>query len=78
VPVYYFHIHNDDVTIDEEGVELSDRTAAVACAVNAARSLAAEDVLRGRLRLSDRIVIEDENHRLVREVRFDEAVQIGK
>jgi hypothetical protein len=76
MPIYYFHIHNDDVTIDEEGIDLRDHASAVEYGIQAARSLAAADVSLGRLTLSDRIVVEDENHKLVRELRFEDAVLI--
>ena len=76
MPIYYFNIHNDDVTLDAEGVDLADVTAAHAYAVIAARSLAADTVSQGHLGLSDRIEIEDEAHVSVGAVTFAEAVDV--
>jgi hypothetical protein len=76
VPIYYFHIHDHHLTIDEEGVDRADDVSALAYAIRAARSLAAADVSEGHLTLSDRIEIDDENHRRVATIRFDQAVAI--
>jgi hypothetical protein len=76
MPIYYFNIHDDDVTLDEEGVERADYLSAFAYAISAARSLAVAGVLEGQLILSDRIEIEDENHQRIATVRFDQAVAI--
>jgi len=76
MPLYYFNIYNDDVTLDEEGSNLADDQAAHAHAINAARSLAADTASKGHLALDHRIEIEDADHKPVRTVRFDEAVEI--
>jgi hypothetical protein len=76
MPRYYFNIYNDDVTLDEEGAELIDAHAAHAHAVHAARSLAADTASRGHIGLSHRIEIEDQDHRLIDQVTFAEAVEI--
>lgn len=74
MPLYYFNICNDAVTLDDEGVELADLHAARAHAVKGARSLAAETVLHGHVSASDRIEIVDKDQKLLDTVRFDEAV----
>ncbi|MDB5692549.1 MAG: hypothetical protein JWO81_1612 [Alphaproteobacteria bacterium] len=33
MPLYYFNVHNDDVTLDDEGAELADDHAARAHAI---------------------------------------------
>ena len=76
MPLYYFNVYNDDVTLDPEGAELADPHAARAFAVKAARGLAAEPVLHGHLTGSDRIEIVDDHQKLVDTVRFSDAVEI--
>lgn len=76
MPLYYFQIFNDDITLDDEGAELADDEAARAHAVKAARALASETVLDGHLTGSHRIDIVDAGRTAVSSVRFDEAVEI--
>jgi hypothetical protein len=76
MPLYYFDVYNDDVTLDDEGAELADRDAAHAHAVKAARSLAAETVRRGHLVRDHRVDISDADHKPLGSVRFGEAVDI--
>lgn len=76
MPLYYFNLFNDDVTIDDEGVELADDAAARAHAVNEARVMAADTVLHGHLTGSHRIEFVGEAREPVGTVRFDEAVDI--
>jgi hypothetical protein len=76
MPLYYFNVYNDDTTLDDEGAQLADDHAARAYAVKAARSLAADTVLRGHLVGHHRVEFVDAHQNPVGEVRFDEAVQI--
>lgn len=76
MPIYYFDVHNDDVTEDFEGTELADDRAAHAYGVVAARHLASETVRHGHFSGRDRIEIRDEQGENVGTVRFDEAVEI--
>ena len=76
MPIYYFNVHNDDVTQDDEGVELADVRAAHARAIKEVRALAAETASKGHLTRHHRIEIEDEDRNPVGTVRFDEAVEI--
>jgi hypothetical protein len=76
VPLYYFNLYNDDITLDDEGAELADAQAARAHAIKAARSVAAETVSKGHFDGRHRIDIEDADHAAVGSVRFDEAVEI--
>jgi len=76
MPLYYFDIHNDDVTLDEEGATLADGHAAHAYAIKAARSLAAETVSKGHLTLSHWIEIQDADHAPILRVTFGDAVEI--
>ena len=76
MPRYYFHVYNDDVTLDDEGAELADERAARAHAIKEARVLAAETVRHGHLTPDDRIEIVDADQNPVGTVRFGEAVEI--
>lgn len=76
MPLYYFNLFNDDVTMDDEGVELADHQAARAHAIKEARVMAADTVLHGHLTGSHQIEFVDEARNAVGTVRFDEAVDI--
>jgi hypothetical protein len=76
MPLYFFNIFNDDVTLDDEGAELIDASAARAHAIKAARSLAADTVSKGHIVGHHRIEVEDADHQLVDTVRFDDAVDM--
>lgn len=78
MPRYFFHIHNDTETIDEEGQVLADAEAARMRAVDEARNLAAESVKsHGHLVLDHNIRVTDETGAIVITVPFENAVQIG-
>lgn len=77
MPLYYFNIYNDDVTLDEEGVELANEHAARAFAVKSVRELAADTALRGHLVGHHRVEYVDADQNPLGEVRFDEAVEIS-
>lgn len=77
MPRYYFDIYNDLDTIDEDGSEFADLDAAIASAIRGARSIAADHVMHGRLTRHDRIEILDCDRKLLRTIRFDEAVTIS-
>lgn len=77
MPLYYFNIYNDDMTLDYEGTELADEHAARAYAVKAVRELAAETALHGHLIGHHRVEYVDAAQNPLGEVRFDEAVEIS-
>ena len=76
MPLYFFDVYNDDVTLDDEGIELLDEQAALAHGVKEARALAADTVLHGHLVKHHRLEIRGANHHAVGTVRFDEAVDV--
>lgn len=76
MPRFYFHLRNDLVVDDEEGIEVPDLAAAREYALFNARSLAAENVYKGHLNLSHRIEIADETQRIVGIVTFRDAVKV--
>ena len=76
MPLSYFDIYNDEVTLDDEGIELPDVEVARARAIGGARDLACDTVRRGHLVGHHRIEIMDADRKCVGTVRFDEAVEI--
>lgn len=76
MPRFFFNVHDDAVTADEEGVELPDVEAAKLEAIRGARSLACEQVSNGYLNVSHRIEVQDVDRRQVATVRFGEAIRI--
>ena len=77
MPRYYFHLHNDINTTDDEGRELADAAAARCAAEEDAREMAARSVqYDGRLNLAHYIEITDERGKSVARVRFGDAVAI--
>jgi hypothetical protein len=76
MPMYYFNVYNDDVTLDDEGAELADFHAAHAHAIKGARSVAADTALHGHLGLSHRIEIVDGEQTVLGQVTFGEAVEV--
>ncbi len=77
MPRYYFDIHDDETTIDPEGVELANTNAAIAFAYKAAREMAAASAIDGRLVVQYRIDIVDADHSLIDTVTYGEAVGVG-
>ena len=73
---YFFHVHNDAVTLDEEGIELTGPAAAKETAIIEARQLACEEVRKGRLHLKHRIEVTDETGTKVATVTFADAIEI--
>ena len=57
-------------------MELRDRATALAEAVRGARSLAAEQVLQGRLNLGHRIVVADEAGADIATIAYRDAVAV--
>ena len=76
MPLYFFNVHNDDVTMDPEGQELADDEAAHARGIKEARQLAAETVGNGHLTRHHRIEVTDTDRKVIHVIHFDEAVEI--
>jgi hypothetical protein len=74
--VYFFDVYNDDITLDDEGIELADEQAANARGIKEVRALASDTVRHGHLVRHHYVEIRDANHNAVGAVRFDEAVDI--
>ena len=76
MPRYFFHVCNDDLTIDEEGCEQPDLATAREWAIENARSLVCESVRKGHLNLDDRIEIADDSGGRLMTVTFREAFTV--
>lgn len=76
MPRFYFHLHNDVDTFDEEGRDLPDVDAARRAAMLDARSMAAESVRLGHLDPSHYVAVTDENGDTLFCMSFREAVRI--
>lgn len=73
MPVYYFHLYNDERLLDPHGKTLPDDAAARQAAVEGISELIAENIVEGRpVELTDRIEVADEAGRIVTTVRFSD------
>jgi hypothetical protein len=73
---YFFHLYNDTIVMDEEGVELADLEAAHVNGIKEARELMLDTVAAGRINFSHWIDIADETGAVVGSVSFREAVAV--
>ena len=73
MPRYFFHLFNNETTIDDEGHDLDDLAAARAIAIDSCRELVCESVRKGHLNLDHRIEITDDKNARVMTVTFREA-----
>ncbi|HET9639725.1 MAG TPA: hypothetical protein VFP12_11000 [Allosphingosinicella sp.] len=78
MPRYFFHLYNDIVTMDEEGLDLPDLEAARANGIKEAREMMLETVAEGRINFSHRIDIADESGAVVDSITFAEAVRVER
>jgi hypothetical protein len=76
VPRYFFHVYDDIIAQDEEGLELPDLAAARLNALIGARDLITEQVRHGYIVLSHWIDVVDEQGEKVLVVTFRDAVDI--
>jgi len=77
MPLFYFHIQDEVEISDPEGTELSDVTAVREYAVNCARSLLSQDVLKGEFNIFRRFEITDKSGAPVMTCPFTEAVDLS-
>ncbi|MDB5693258.1 MAG: hypothetical protein JWO81_2321 [Alphaproteobacteria bacterium] len=61
MPRFYFHVFNDVVAMDDEGIELADLAAAREQAMDSAREMVCEAINKGHLNLDHRIEVTDES-----------------
>ena len=76
MPRFYFHVYDDVIAQDEEGMELPNLAAARLNAIRGARDLIAEQVRHGHFVLSHWIDVVDENGEKVLTLPFRDAVDI--
>ena len=77
MPRYYFHVVDDFDITDDEGADLPDLPAARRRAIDAARVLMCETLQQnGRITLHHRIDIEDDEHKVVGTVIFEDSIEI--
>jgi hypothetical protein len=73
---FFFHLRDGESADDPDGMYLPDTRTARLEAIRSARDIMAEDVRRGRLSLSFRIEVTDENGEPILAVPFREVVTI--
>ena len=76
MPRFFFNVYDERTTLDEVGQELPDLAAAREAAVEEARAILGDEARNGRIDLSHRIEVEDENRRPVLLLPFSAAVEI--
>jgi hypothetical protein len=76
MPRYFFNLYDDDISLDPEGSELDSLDEARRDATINLRSLAAEQVLTGRLSLEDRIEIADQTGAVLDTVSMRDCVEL--
>lgn len=77
MPCFYLNVYNDEVVIDQDGVELQDLATAQARATEGIRSIIAEHVTFGRpVTLSHRVEITDDNDDVLSVIRFGDVLTI--
>ncbi|HYD23369.1 MAG TPA: hypothetical protein VEB68_01125 [Croceibacterium sp.] len=76
MPRYFFHLHNDLDSYDDEGREMDDAVQARRCAEQDARDMAAEGVRAGELNRSHHVDVTDAGGTLLFSVRFGEVVRV--
>lgn len=76
MPRYYFHLCNDVIAEDEEGVELPGLEAAREHAIEEARVMVCESIKKGHLNLEHRIAVTDEAGADVLSVSFRDAFTV--
>ena len=76
MPRFFFHLRDGETAEDPDGIFLPNAAMARLEAIRSARDIMAEDVRQGRLSLSFRIEVTDENGQPILAVPFREVVKI--
>ncbi|HEX8192033.1 MAG TPA: hypothetical protein VF552_03970 [Allosphingosinicella sp.] len=76
MPRYFFHVYDDVISHDAEGLELPNVAAARLKAIQGARDIIAEQVRHGHFVLSHWIEVLDETGETVLTLPFRDAVHI--
>jgi len=79
MPNYYFHLRDGgDLLIDPDGQILDGLDAVARAAMVEARALISADALGGRIKLAQRIEVEDDRGCVVHRLNFWDAVDIAR
>ena len=76
MPRFFFHVIDDFVSRDDEGLDLADAGAARQAALAGARAMMCDQLAEGRLALHHRIEVRDETGEEVLNLPFADAVEI--
>lgn len=76
MPLFFFHLYDDAVSVDEEGQQLTSDAAARERGVESAREMACAEVRNGHLFLGHRIEVENEAGATIATVHFRDVVTI--
>jgi hypothetical protein len=76
MPLFFFHVFDEDATFDPEGRELAGVDAAREVALREARLLICDSVMKGRVELRHRIEVHDEAGNAVAAVRYGDSIEI--
>ncbi|MFL6845019.1 MAG: DUF6894 family protein [Allosphingosinicella sp.] len=76
MPRYFFHIYDDLVLVDDEGLELADDEAARSQALAGARGMMCDQLRAGHLTLHHRVEVEGEAGESLLILTFGDAVRI--
>jgi hypothetical protein len=77
MPRFYFHLYNDEITLDEEGRDLPDAQAAREAAEEDARYMASESVRGGKLNLANYVEVTGTDGQPALRVAFGDVVEIS-
>lgn len=76
MPRYFFHVYDDLITRDQDGIDFPDAEAACAAAVAGAREMMCDQLMKGRLCLYHCIEVEDARGKAILTLPFGDAVRI--
>lgn len=76
MPRFFFHLYDDTLVPDDEGMELPDMEAVRKTALANAREIACAEIKEGKLSLQHRIEVVDEDQRPVLTLPFRSAFQL--
>ena len=76
MPRYFFHVYDDHIIRDRDGIDFPDADAACAAAVAGAREMMCGQLMKGRLCLYHCIEVEDAWGKAILTLPFGEAVRI--
>jgi hypothetical protein len=78
MPHFYFHLYNDEITLDDEGRDLPDVEAAREAAEEDARYMASESVRGGKLNLAHYVEVTGTDGQPPLRVAFGDVVEISE